>query len=206
MLTEKTFALLLLGCILLVGTIFPSSVSATTYQVQSGDSLFFIAQRFGTTVDDIKRANGLYGSLIYPGESLYLPKGASPAGSNAVSASFSNYEVDLIARMIHAEAEAEPYLGKVAVGAVILNRVKHPDFPNNLNDVLFSPWEFEPVMNNRFWQITPSAEAYNAAKDALSGWDPTGGATYFYNPQLASSWWIFTRQVITQIGRHAFAI
>ena len=111
-----------------------------------------------------------------------------------------------LARIIHAEAESEPYAGKVAVGAVILNRLEDPRFPDDLNGVLFSPWEFEPVMNNRFWQITPSAEAYAAAEEALAGWDPTGGALYFYNPVTSTSPWIFSRPVVTQIGNHVFAL
>ncbi|MGI6575802.1 MAG: cell wall hydrolase [bacterium] len=208
MFKKKTPLFFLLSMLLLISTIFPATVYASTYRVQPGDSLFFIAQRFNTTVSAIQQTNNIYGSLIYPGELLYIPSHASRTSTRAAvtATTFSNYEVDLIARMIHAEAEAEPYIGKVAVGAVIINRVKHPDFPNTLHGVLFSPWEFEPVMNNRFWQITPSAEAYAAARDALAGWDPTGGAIYFYNPQLASSWWIFSRQVISRIGKHVFAI
>ena len=108
MLTEKTFALLLLGCILLVGTIFPSSVSASTYQVQSGDSMFFIAQRFGTTVDD-KRANGLSVASSIPVKAFTCQ---GPPSRQCRECVLFNYEVDLIARMIHAEAGAEPLPGQ----------------------------------------------------------------------------------------------
>ncbi|HHY36368.1 MAG TPA: LysM peptidoglycan-binding domain-containing protein [Firmicutes bacterium] len=253
---QRILAPVLVTALLVLALAFPVA-AAGTYYVRPGDSLFFIAQRFGTTVQALQKANGIYSDIIYPGEPLYIPacnrpvhtvqRGESlwlianaygttvsalqaanglrdteiyagellviPTGTGlrttaaaASTAPASPEEIDLLARMIHAEAEGEPYLGKVAVGAVILNRVRDPRFPNTISEVLFAPWEFEPVMNNRFWQITPSADSYRAAQDALAGWDPTGGALFFYNPVKSTSPWIFTRTVITQIGQHLFAV
>ncbi len=182
--------------------------TSQVHTVQRGESLWLIARAYGTTVSALQEANGLWDTEIYAGEQLVIPGGTSPRTMAATTDAFSAspQEVDLLARMIHAEAEGEPYIGKVAVGAVILNRVRDPRFPNTISGVLFAPWEFEPVMNNRFWQITPSAEAYSAARDALAGWDPTGGALFFYNPVKSTSPWIFTRTVINKIGQHLFAI
>lgn len=115
-------------------------------------------------------------------------------------------EVDLLARVIAAEAETEPYVGQVAVGAVILNRVRSPEFPNTLAGVIYQPLAFESVSNGLIWRRTPRPEARRAAWDALNGWDPTYGALYFWNPYKPVSPWVWTRRIITQIGNHVFAI
>ncbi len=114
-------------------------------------------------------------------------------------------DVDLLARVVEGEAEGEPYEGKVAVAAVILNRVRHPSFPNTLSGVIFQPWAFESVDNGRIWRLTPSASSYRAAQDALNGWDPTYGAIYFWNPFKAVNPWVWTRTIIRWIGSHVFA-
>jgi N-acetylmuramoyl-L-alanine amidase len=113
--------------------------------------------------------------------------------------------VDLLAQMIMAEAEGESYQGKVAVGAVIINRLNNPDFPQSLTGVLYETHAFEPIMNGAFYSKPPSQDCIQAAIEALSGVDPTGGALYFYNPSTARSAWIFGRPVSTQIGNHVFA-
>ena len=113
-------------------------------------------------------------------------------------------DIDLLARAIHAETKGEPYLGQVAVGAVMLNRVKNPSFPNTLAGVIYQPCAFEPVKSGAI-NVAPSDSAYNAARDALNGWDPTGGAIYFWNPSTATSSWIWTRKITLTIGRHVFA-
>lgn len=115
-------------------------------------------------------------------------------------------ERHLLAHLIHAEAAGEPYEGQVAVAAVILNRLDSPDFPDTVEGVVFERMAFESVSNGRLWQGT-SAVAYRALDDALRGYDPTGGALYFYNPRYVRPGnWILTRPVIQIIGQHYFAI
>ncbi|MDH7578695.1 MAG: cell wall hydrolase [Bacillota bacterium] len=111
----------------------------------------------------------------------------------------------LLARVIQGEAEGEPFLGKVAVGAVLLNRMRSASFPNTLAGVIFQPLAFESVANGLIWWRTPSLESIRAAAAALSGWDPTYGALYFWNPAKPVNPWIWTRLIVTQIGRHIFA-
>jgi len=113
-------------------------------------------------------------------------------------------DVYLLARIIRAEAEAEPYAGKVAVAAVILNRVRHPGFPNTIAGVIFQPGAFESVSNGRFWSLLPNKESIKAAYDALHGWDPTYGALFFWNPAKMVSKWIWSRKIIARIGKHVF--
>lgn len=131
------------------------------------------------------------------------PKAAQPAKSIARGISRDD-DINLLARAIHAETKGEPYLGQIAVGAVILNRITHPSFPNTLAGVIYQPCAFEPTKSGSINE-TPSASAYNAAKDALDGWDPTGGAIYFWNPSSATSRWIWTRKITLSIGKHVFA-
>lgn len=117
----------------------------------------------------------------------------------------SSNDLYLLAKCIHAEARGEIYVGKVAVGAVILNRVASPDFPNTVYGVIYQPWAFTAVHDGQI-NLEPNAESYQAAQDALSGWDPSYGSLYYYNPDVATSSWIWTRKVVTQIGKHVFAI
>jgi len=113
-------------------------------------------------------------------------------------------EEGLLAKIIHAEAKGEPYLGKVAVGAVIINRTKSPSFPNTIAGVVYQPQAFEPVANGTINQ--PAGEdAKRAAREALAGSDPTGGCLYFYNPATAKSKWIWSRPIVKKIGKHNFA-
>lgn len=112
-------------------------------------------------------------------------------------------EVDLLARLISAEARGEPYEGQVAVGAVVLNRVRHSSFPNSVSGVIYQPGAFSCLDDGQFDE--PVAEsAYRAARDALAGWDPSGGAIYYFNPVTATSAWIWSRPAIVTIGRHMF--
>lgn len=109
----------------------------------------------------------------------------------------------LLARIISAEARGESYEGQVAVGAVVLNRVEHPSFPDTLSGVIYQNGAFTAIVDGQFNE--PIAEsAYRAAKDALNGWDPSGGAIYYYNPDKTSNKWIRSRPVIKRIGKHLF--
>lgn len=117
--------------------------------------------------------------------------------------SSSSGDVYLLARLISAEARGEPYTGQVAVGAVVLNRVKHPSFPNTISGVIYQSGAFSCLQDGQFNQ--PIADsAYRAARDALNGVDPSGGAIYYFNPSTATSKWIWSRPLITVIGKHRF--
>lgn len=132
-----------------------------------------------------------------------LSAGSSNSGNSGGSGGASGSQVDLLARLISAEARGEPYSGQVAVGAVVLNRIKHPSFPNTLSGVIYQSGAFTCITDGQFNQ--PVAEsAYRAARDALNGVDPSGGAIYYFNPSTATSSWIWSRPLITVIGKHRF--
>ena len=120
----------------------------------------------------------------------------------------SNFSYDndlkLLARIINAEARGESYVGQVSVGAVVLNRVAHPSFPNTIAGVIFQEGAFTAIVDGQ-WNADMYESSYKAAQDALNGWDPTGGAIYYYNPSKTTSKWIYSREVITTIGKHVFA-
>ena len=111
--------------------------------------------------------------------------------------------INLLARLISAEARGEPYTGQVAVGAVVLNRIEHPSFPDTMAGVIYQKGAFTCLTDGQFNQQV-SESAYRAAWDALNGWDPSGGAIYYYNPKTATNAWIRKRRVITTIGTHVF--
>ena len=128
-------------------------------------------------------------------------------GSGTSGVGESDYDEDLylLASIIHGEARGEPYEGQVAVGAVVLNRVASPDFPNTIAEVIFQPGAFDAVEDQQFY-LTPNETALNAARDALNGWDPTNGALYYWNPVTATSRWIWSVPITTTIGRHVFGV
>lgn len=141
------------------------------------------------------------------GDQTLAAMGLSAGGGNSSNSSgsggASSSQVDLLARLISAEARGEPYSGQVAVGAVVLNRIKHPSFPNTLPGVIYQSGAFTCITDGQFNQ--PVAEsAYRAARDALNGVDPSGGAIYYFNPSTATSSWIWSRPLITVIGKHRF--
>lgn len=111
----------------------------------------------------------------------------------------------LLARLVYAEARGEPFWGQVAVAAVALNRLRHPDFPNTIYEIIFQPRQFETVDNGSIYQ-TPNNLAYQAAREALEGQDPTDGALFFWNPvKVSPRSWVWTRTVKLRIGNHVFA-
>jgi len=124
-----------------------------------------------------------------------------PAGGGGSGGGGGN--LDLLARLISAEARGEPYEGQVAVGAVVLNRVQHPSFPSSIAAVIYQPGAFSCLDDGQFDE--PVAEsAYRAARDAMNGWDPSYGAIYYFNPATATSKWIWSRPLIVSIGKHRF--
>lgn len=199
----------------------PDGGGGFTYTVQPGDTLFLMGQRFGVSYQSIMSANKLSSDYILPGTVLWIPTGqasapasaapadagaARPAASTASRAG-SNYreDLDLLAHVVYAEARGEPYAGQVAVAAVVLNRLKDARFPKTVRDVIFEPWAFTCVTDGQFF-LTPNSTAYNAARDALAGWDPSGGALYYWNPAYADNSWVWSRPIITTIGSHVFAL
>lgn len=113
-------------------------------------------------------------------------------------------DVDLLAHLIHGEARGEPYIGQVAVAAVVLNRVRDSRFPNTIAGVIYQPGAFDAVADGQI-NLEPTSQSYKAARDAMNGWDPTYGCIYYYNPQTATSKWIWSRQIMLTIGKHNFA-
>lgn len=133
------------------------------------------------------------------------PGSLGGSGSTGSSSGYGDQsgDLNLLARLISAEARGEPYEGQVAVGAVVLNRVEHASFPNSISEVIYQPWAFTCINDGQFDQ--PVAEsAYRAAQDALNGWDPSYGAIYYFNPSTATSDWIWSRPLIVEIGKHRF--
>ena len=114
-------------------------------------------------------------------------------------------EIYILARLVHGEARGEPYVGKVAVAAVVLNRVRSASFPNTISGVVYQSGAFDCVADGQI-NLTPDADSIRAARDAMNGWDPTGGCIYYYNPATATSAWIWSREVRLSIGNHSFAV
>ena len=121
------------------------------------------------------------------------------------SSTQSSSDLYLLAKCVYAEARGEPYVGQVAVAAVILNRVKSPEFPNTIAGVIYQPYAFTAVIDGQI-NLEPDQTAYNAARDAMNGWDPTYGCLFYYNPATATSSWIWSRQTVVTIGEHVFAL
>lgn len=129
----------------------------------------------------------------------------SGSASNNSSSKYSDSDVMLLAKLIYGEARGESYIGQVAVGAVVLNRIKSASFPNTMAGVIYQKYAFTAVDDGQI-NLTPNATAKKAAQDAMNGWDPSYGALYYYNPATATSQWIFSRKTTTTIGNHVFAI
>lgn len=125
------------------------------------------------------------------------------SGSNATS-NYSNSDLELLTRLIYGEARGESYVGQVAVGAVVMNRIRSSSFPNTMSGVIYQSYAFTAVNDGQI-NLTPNSTARKAAEDAMNGWDPTNGAIYYYNPRTATSSWIFTRTTTVTIGNHVFA-
>lgn len=155
-----------------------------------------------SAVKAFQRKNGLTADGIV-GNATAKAMGISVrAGTNS---SYTNNDTYLLAKAVYSEARGEPYVGQVAIAAVILNRVKSSAFPNTVAGVIYQPWAFTAVHDGQF-ELEPNATAYQAARDALNGWDPTYGSIYYYNPRTATNTWIRSRKVTTTIGKHVFAV
>ena len=159
-----------------------------------------------------QKKNGLTADGVV-GQSTYKALGMNSsyqallgqASQNGGTSGYSSSDVYLLAKAIYAEGRGEPYVGQVAIGAVIMNRIRSASFPNTVSGVIYQKGAFTAVDDGQI-NLSPNDTAMKAAKDAINGWDPTGGALYYYNPAVATSSWIFERQTVTVIGKHIFAI
>ena len=131
--------------------------------------------------------------------------GISLTASSSSSSTNSSSDLNLLAKIVYAEARGEPYTGQVAIAAVVLNRVKSASFPNTISGVIYQPYAFTAVNDGQI-NLTPNSTAFKAAQDALNGWDPTYGCLYYYNPKTATSSWIWSRKTVITIGNHVFAL
>ena len=157
-------------------------------------------------------ADGIVGKATYKAlgmndsyNALNGSSGSSGSGGTGGVNGYTSSDVYLMAQAIYAEGRGESYTGQVAIGAVIMNRVKSPQFPNTISGVIYQKGAFTAVDDGQI-NLEPNDTAYRAARDAMNGWDPTYGCLYYYNPAVATSSWIFTRQTVTVIGKHVFAI
>lgn len=228
--TDKKFlrrrVLSLLLAVVLLGSI------GTIAAVQSGDDSVSTLSKMGSRGDEVRRiqqklksmgyytgsVDGIYGTQTQSAvrkfqrdngltvDGIAGPKTLSYLGISSGSSGSGQYnsnDVYLLAKVIAAEARGESYVGQVAVGAVVLNRVEHSSFPDSIAGVVYQPGAFSCV-NDSNWSVAPTAESQKAARDAINGWDPSGGAIYYYNPAKTSNQWIRSRPVIVTIGSHLF--
>ena len=180
----------------------------------SGETVKQIQQRLKSWGYYVGSVDGVYGAKTSAAVRLFQKKngltvdgiaGKSTLAALGISEKPQDSSFELLARMIAAEARGEPYVGQVAVGAVILNRVEHPSFPNSISGVIYQSGAFSAIGDGQFSGVSVTAQSRRAASDALSGWDPTGGAIYYYNPAKTTSAWIYSRPVVLTIGGHVFA-
>lgn len=184
---------------------------AATHTVAPGDSLWSIGTMYGTTVDKLMEANSLQGTTIHPGQQINIPENGSPGGGKVsrggAAGEVTASEFDILARIITAEADNQDYRTKVAVGAVVLNRVKSPLFPDTIRGVVYQAdengmYQFQPVLNG--WiNRPPSESAKMAARDALNGVDPTGGALFFWESWVKSQF-LNSRPLAVNLGAFTF--
>lgn len=193
------------------------NVRATAYTVKSGDSLYLIAKRFGITVETLKMANNKWDNMIYPGQQLDIPSTGNNTVTSSTTAakmaapekaviSYTEAELDLLARLVTSEAESEPYAAQVGVAAVVVNRVKSDIFPSTISSVIYQKsdgfYQFTPVENG--WINKPATQqARNAALEALKGSDPSNDALYYFDDS-ATNKWLWSKPLKARIGHMVF--
>lgn len=153
-------------------------------------------------VKDFQRVNNLQVDGIV-GEKTLAALGINSSQNSSSTSSSNSSNVDLLSRLVYAEARGEPYKGQVAVAAVVLNRVASSSFPNTISGVIYQSGAFDVVADGQI-NLSADATAKKAAQDALNGWDPTSGCIYYFNPKTATSSWIWSRPQVLTIGNHIF--
>ena len=162
------------------------------YGSQTLEAVKYFQRKNGLTVDGIA------------GPATLKAMGISNSSNSSSSSSTSNSSnVNLLARLIYGEARGEPYTGQVAVGAVVMNRVKSSSFPNTISGVIYQSGAFDAVSDGQI-NLSPNSTAIKAAQDAINGWDPSYGAVYYFNPSTATNKWIWSRPMTVTIGNHRF--
>ena len=159
---------------------------------QTLEAVKYFQRKNGLTVDGIAGPATLKAMGIY-----------NSSNSSSSSSSSNSSNVNLLARLIYGEARGEPYTGQVAVGAVVMNRVKSSSFPNTISGVIYQLGAFDAVRDGQI-NLSPNSTAIKAAQDAINGWDPSYGAVYYFNPSTATNKWIWSRPMTVTIGRHRF--
>jgi N-acetylmuramoyl-L-alanine amidase len=140
---------------------------------------------------------------LWQATKTWRPGGGTTSAPVQSSKGFSAQEIRLLSQAVYSESRGEPYIGQVAVAAVILNRLDDKNFPHTISGIIFQPLAFEAVADGQIW-LSPNASARKAVMDAINGWDPSGGAIYYFNPATATSKWIWNRPQIKRIGKHLF--
>ncbi len=168
------------------------------FGAQTRKAVIYFQRKNGLTPD------GIVGNKTLNALGISVSSSSGSTSSGGVNG-YSSSDIALLARLIHAEARGESYTGQVAVGAVVLNRVKSSSFPNTISGVIYQPYAFTCVQDGQI-NLSPNQTAMSAAKDAMNGWDPSYGSLYYYNPTVATSKWIFSRPTVITIGKHVFAL
>lgn len=161
------------------------------YGSQTLEAVKYFQRKNGLTVD------GIAGPATLKAMGIYT------SSTSSTSSSSNSSNVNLLARLIYGEARGEPYTGQVAVGAVVMNRVKSSSFPNTISGVIYASGAFDAVRDGQI-NLAPDSDAKKAAQDAINGWDPSYGAIYYFNPSTATNKWIWSRPMTITIGRHRF--
>ena len=213
----------LMALVILISAMLPAAVLAENLRYGSrGDKVKELQQKlkrwgyytgsidgiFGSgtqaAVKNFQKKNGLTADgIVGPKTAAALGMNLTSSSSSSGSSSSSSGDLYLLARLVHGEARGEPYKGKVAVAAVVLNRVKSSSFPNTIAGVIYQKGAFDAVSDGQI-NMQPDNESIRAARDAMNGWDPSNGCLYYYNPKTATSRWMLSRPVLLRIGQHAF--
>ena len=219
---RRTIAVLMV-LVILISAMLPAAVLAENLRYGSrGDKVKELQQKlkrwgyytgsidgiFGSgtqaAVKNFQKKNGLTADgIVGPKTATALGMNLTSSSSSSGSSSSSSGDLYLLARLVHGEARGEPYKGKVAVAAVVLNRVKSSSFPNTIAGVIYQRGAFDAVSDGQI-NMQPDNESIRAARDAMNGWDPSNGCLYYYNPKTATSRWMLSRPVLLRIGQHAF--
>ena len=219
----KRMIAVLMVLVILISAMLPAAVLAENLRYGSrGDKVKELQQKlkrwgyytgsidgiFGSgtqaAVKNFQKKNGLTADgIVGPKTAAALGMNLTSSSSSSGSSSSSSGDLYLLARLVHGEARGEPYKGKVAVAAVVLNRVKSSSFPNTIAGVIYQRGAFDAVSDGQI-NMQPDNESIRAARDAMNGWDPSNGCLYYYNPKTATSRWMLSRPVLLHIGQHAF--